>query len=72
MQFIDAFNPAFRTMGRIGESKNHLPLWVFPYTQARFRFTGTSLAVRLRNFWNYGTRTLNWVLSMITPMRVWP
>ena len=54
MQFIDAFNPAFRTMGRIGESKNHLPLWVFPYTQARFRFTGTSLAVRLRNFWNYG------------------
>ena len=42
MQFIDAFNPAFRTMGRIGESKNHLPLWVFPYTQARFRFTGTS------------------------------
>lgn len=32
MQFIDAFNPAFRTMGRIGESKNHLPLWVFPYT----------------------------------------
>ena len=38
MQFIDAFNPAFRTMGRIGESKNHLPLWVFPYTQARFRF----------------------------------
>lgn len=47
-------DPAIRTMGRIDDDDPERPVWVYPYTQAAFRFTGTSLTVTLINHWCYG------------------
>ncbi|MEE1295436.1 MAG: GDSL-type esterase/lipase family protein [Bifidobacterium sp.] len=54
MRSIPSTDPAFLTEVRVDATAGGAPLWVFPYTQARFRFTGTSLAVRVRDHWNYG------------------
>lgn len=54
MQFISASDESLRTQGRITATADGGQLWVYPYTQAHFRFTGRTLAVRLRNHWNYG------------------
>ncbi|WP_370737562.1 electron transporter RnfD [Bifidobacterium lemurum] len=41
-------------MGRIDDADPTRPVWVHPYTQTSFRFTGTSLSMRLINHRNYG------------------
>lgn len=51
---ISPNDPAIRTMGRIDDKDPERPVWVYPYTQAAFRFTGTSLTVTLINHWCYG------------------
>ena len=52
-----------RTMGRIDDADPKRPVWVFPYTQVSFRFTGTSLGVELVNHWNYGDIHLGAVID---------
>ncbi|KFI65531.1 GDSL-type esterase/lipase family protein [Bifidobacterium cuniculi] len=53
MRQIAPLDPAIHHEGRAA-TQDGVPLWVFPYTQARFRFSGTTLAVRVRSHWNYG------------------
>ncbi|MEE0653501.1 MAG: GDSL-type esterase/lipase family protein [Bifidobacterium criceti] len=62
MQFIASTNQAFQYQGRT-EQTDDGQLWVFPYTQVRFRFTGTSLRVKLRNHWNYGDIRLGVIID---------
>lgn len=52
--FIPPQHPAIRTMGRIDAAAPSRPIWVYPYTQARFRCTGTAIGITLVNHWNYG------------------
>ena len=52
--FIPPQHPAIRTMGRIDDAAPSRPIWVYPYTQARFRCTGTAIGITLVNHWNYG------------------
>lgn len=54
MKLILPNDPAIRTMGRIDDTDPEHPVWVYPYTQASFRFTGTSLHMRLINRRHYG------------------
>lgn len=63
MQFISASDESLRTQGRITATADGGQLWVYPYTQARFRFTGRTLAVRLRNHWNYGDIRLGAIID---------
>ena len=63
MQQITPNNPVIRTMGRIDIDVPDRPVWVFPYTQATFRCTGTSVGVRLINRHNYGDSTLGAVID---------
>ena len=63
MQFISASDESLRTQGRITATADGDQLWVYPYTQARFRFTGRTLAVRLRNHWNYGDIRLGAIID---------
>lgn len=63
MQFISASDESLRTQGRITATADGGQLWVYPYTQARFRFTGRTLAVRLRNHWNYGDIRLGVIID---------
>lgn len=60
---IPPTNPALRTMGRIDDTDPDRPIWVFPYTQVSFRFTGTSLAAELINYWNYGDSHLGVIID---------
>ena len=60
---ITPTDPAIRTMGRIDDAHPDRPVWVHPYTQAAFRFTGTSLDVTLVNHWNYGDSHLGVVID---------
>ena len=62
MRLIAYTNQAFQHQGRTERTEDGL-LWVFPYTQARFRFTGTTLSVRLRNHWNYGDIRLGVIID---------
>lgn len=62
MQYIDSHTEALRYMGRTERTADG-ELWVFPYTQAQFRFTGTSLAVRIRNHWDYGNIRLGVIVD---------
>lgn len=52
-------HPAIRTMGRIDDDDPLRPVWIFPYTQASFRFTGTSLRVAV------GVRSVDFVRSSL-------
>lgn len=63
MQFISASDESLRTQGRITATADGGQLWVYPYTQAHFRFTGRTLAVRLRNHWNYGDIRLGVIID---------
>lgn len=63
MQFIDSHNPIFQRSGRTEITQDGNELWVFPYTQIRASFTGTSLAVRVRNYWNYGQIRLGVIID---------
>lgn len=56
-------HPAIRTMGRIDDADPARPVWVFPYTQARFRCTGTSVGVTLVNRRDYGDSTVGAVVD---------
>ena len=56
-------HPAIRTMGRIDDADPSRPIWVFPYTQARFRCTGTSVGMRLVNRRDYGDSTIGAVID---------
>lgn len=49
MQLVSASHPSIRTMGRIDDDDPAGQIWVFPYTQASFGFTGTSLSMLLTN-----------------------
>ena len=60
---ITPADPAIRTMGRIDDTDPDRPVWVHPYTQAMFRFTGTSLDATLVNHWNYGDSHLGVVID---------
>lgn len=60
---ISPNDPALRTMGRIDDADPERPVWVFPYTQVSFRFTGTSLTASLINYWNYGDSHLGVVID---------
>lgn len=62
MRLITYTDQAFQYQGRTEKTEDGL-LWVFPYTQTRFRFTGTSLSVRLRNHWNYGDIRLGVIID---------
>lgn len=55
--------PEIRTMGRIDDTKPTRPVWVFPYTQAHFRFTGTSLGLRLINSRQYETSQIGVIID---------
>ncbi|WP_240539305.1 GDSL-type esterase/lipase family protein [Bifidobacterium sp. SO1] len=64
-------NPALRTMGRIDDADPERPIWVFPYTQAAFRFTGTSLTATVVNHWNYGDTKIGVIIDgMQTAVRI--
>lgn len=63
MTLIAPDNPAIRYTGRIDDADPARPVWVHPYTQATFRFTGTSLAVRLVNRRTYGVSCLGAVID---------
>ncbi len=52
-------NPAIRTMGRIDDEDPLRPVWIFPYTQASFCFTGTSLRIAL------GIRSMDFIRSFL-------
>ncbi|RSX58486.1 GDSL-type esterase/lipase family protein [Bifidobacterium samirii] len=60
---ISPADPAIRTMGRIDDADPDRPVWVHPYTQAAFRFTGTSLDATLVNHWNYGDSHLGVIID---------
>lgn len=60
---ISPADPAIRTMGRIDDDDPERPVWVYPYTQAAFRFTGTSLTVTLINHWCYGDSHIGVVID---------
>ncbi|MCH9275965.1 GDSL-type esterase/lipase family protein [Bifidobacterium amazonense] len=60
---ISPADPALRTMGRIDDADPTRPIWVYPYTQVAFRFTGTSLAATLVNRWNYGDTHLGVIID---------
>lgn len=64
MQTISILSPEIRTVGRITTTDDY-QTWVFPYTQAQFRFTGSTLAVQLRNYWNYGNIRLGAMIDGI-------
>ncbi|KFI48080.1 GDSL-type esterase/lipase family protein [Bifidobacterium biavatii] len=59
-------DPALRTMGRIDDADPPRPIWVYPYTQVAFRFTGTSLTADLINYWNYGDSHLEVIIDGVT------
>ncbi|RSX51364.1 electron transporter RnfD [Bifidobacterium goeldii] len=59
-------HPALRTMGRIDDADPMRPIWVYPYTQAAFRFTGTSLTATVINYWNYGDTQLGVIIDGVT------
>ncbi|NEG89945.1 electron transporter RnfD [Bifidobacterium aerophilum] len=64
-------HPALRTMGRIDDADPTRPVWVYPYTQTAFRFTGTSLTATLENHWNYGDTKIGVVIDGVqTAVRV--
>ena len=53
MKLLSITDSAIQVMGR-AENIATAQLWVFPYTQATFRFTGTRIGIRLRNRRAYG------------------
>lgn len=53
MKLLSITDSAIQVMGRT-ENIATAQLWVFPYTQATFRFTGTRIGIRLRNRRTYG------------------
>lgn len=64
-------HPALRAMGRIDLTDPTRPVWVYPYTQVSFRFTGTSLSVTVVNHWNYGDTKLGVVIDGVqTAVRI--
>lgn len=64
-------HPAIRTMGRIDDADPERPVWVFPYTQARFRCTGTAVGVVLTNRRDYGCSCIGAVVDgMQTRVRI--
>lgn len=58
LRLIKPANKSLTYMGRVDWKADQCPLWVFPYTQVRFRFTGKYLGVRLINARQYGTSCL--------------
>lgn len=48
-RLIEPDDPALQYMGRIDWDDPKGPVWVYPYTQVRFRFTGTSLGLKVIN-----------------------
>lgn len=69
--FIPPNHPAIRSMGRIDDADPARPIWVFPYTQARFRCTGTAIRITLVNHWNYGENYVGAVIDgMQTKIRI--
>ncbi|MBM6699530.1 electron transporter RnfD [Bifidobacterium pullorum subsp. saeculare] len=69
MTFIAPNDPAVRVTGRVDDADPTRPVWVHPYTQAAFRCTGTSLAVRLVNRRTYGVSQLGAMIDGF-PVRV--
>ena len=64
-------HPALRTMGRIDDADPTQPIWVYPYTQTAFRFTGSALTATLINYWNYGDSHLGVIIDGVqTKVRI--
>lgn len=64
-------HPALRTMGRIDDADPTRPVWVYPYTQTAFRFTGTSLTATVVNHWTYGDTQLGVIIDGVqTKVRI--
>lgn len=64
-------HPALRTMGRIDDTDPTQPIWVYPYTQTAFRFTGSALTATLINYWNYGDSHLGVIIDGVqTKVRI--
>ena len=64
-------NHALRTMGRIDDTDPTQPIWVYPYTQTTFRFTGSALTATLINYWNYGDSHLGVIIDGVqTKVRI--
>ena len=68
---ISPDHPALHAMGRIDLTDPTRPVWVYPYTQVSFRFTGTSLGVTVVNHWNYGDTKLGVIVDGVqTAIRI--
>lgn len=64
MQLIDFTNPALsHTMSRVVTDQPTRQTWSFPYTQVRFRCTGTAVGARLIHHWGYGDIYLGAVID---------
>lgn len=63
MKTIVPSNESLRYMGRIDDDNCDRPVWIFPYTQVSFRFTGTTLSVNLFNRCFEGESHIGFVLD---------
>lgn len=62
-RIISPRDPALRTMGRIDTSNPDRPIWVFPYTQMAFRFSGTTLSMTVINHHHYGNSRIGVIID---------
>ncbi|WP_018143248.1 GDSL-type esterase/lipase family protein [Alloscardovia criceti] len=63
MTFISPADARLTYMGRIDTTNPRAQVWVFPYTQVRFRCTGTSLKIRVKNRLHYGQSYLGVIID---------
>ncbi|KFJ01995.1 GDSL-type esterase/lipase family protein [Bifidobacterium thermacidophilum] len=62
-RIISPHDPALRVMGRIDDGNPDRPVWVFPYTQMSFRFTGTTLSLTVINHHDYGDSRIGVIID---------
>ena len=63
MMRIDADDKRFTYMGRIDWENKKAPVWVFPCTSVKFRFSGNLLRIRVKNHKAYWDNYLGCILD---------